>query len=279
MTWPFLKMHGLGNDFVVLDGREATLEVTPSRVRAIADRRLGVGCDQLVLLTPPTHGVDIGVSFHNADGGAVAACGNATRCVAALAMDERQAEAVTVGTPAGPVRCRRTEDGLVSADMGQPSLEWQAIPLSRQVDTLALPVVAEGLADPVAVNVGNPHMVFFVADAEAVELHRLGPLLEHHPLFPERTNVEVCHVDARDRLRMRVWERGAGITRACGTGACASAVAANRRNLCGRDVTVGLDGGDLTISLASDGHVWMTGPVATAFRGTLDPSILMLAEP
>ena len=272
-------MHGLGNDFVVLDGRDEALEVNPAQVRAIADRRLGVGCDQLVVLTPPTEEVDIGVSFYNADGGAVAACGNATRCVAALAMGERQTEAVTVGTPAGPVRCRRTEDGLVSADMGQPSLEWQRIPLSRQADTLALPIAAEGMSDPVAVTVGNPHMVFFVADAETIDLPRLGPLLEHHPLFPERANVEVCHVAAPDRLRMRVWERGAGITRACGTGACASAVAANRRNLCGREVTVGLDGGDLTISLASDGHVWMTGPVATAFHGFLDPSIVMLAEP
>ena len=279
MTWPFLKMHGLGNDFVVLDGRQRTLEISPERVRAIADRHVGVGCDQLAVLSQPTDGTDIAVSFHNADGGSVAACGNATRCVAFLAMEESRADEATVDTPAGPVRCRRTEDGLVSADMGKPSLDWRKIPLSRQADTMALPVVADGLSAPVAVNVGNPHMVFFVADAEAVDLPRLGPGLEHHPLFPERTNVEVCQVVEPDRLRIRVWERGAGITRACGTGACASAVAANRLGLCDRHITVALDGGELGISLTADNHVWMTGPVATAFHGVLDPSMLTGAGP
>ncbi len=267
-------MQGLGNDFVVLDGRETPIEPSPAQVRAIADRHRGVGCDQLAILRAPADSADIAVLFHNADGAAVGACGNATRCVAALAMDERRTAEATVATPSGPVHCRRTADGLISADMGLPSADWREIPLARAVDTLALPVDCDGLPAPVGVGVGNPHMVFFVENAEAVDLLRLGPVLEHHPLFPERTNVEMCQILTTDRLRMRVWERGAGITQACGTGACAAVVAANRRGLCGRRVTVALDGGDLDIAIADTGRVWMTGPVATAFQGVLDPSLL-----
>ncbi len=212
--------------------------------------------------------------IRNADGGEVEACGNATRCVAALIMAERGADTCTVETPAGLLVARSLGTARVAVDMGQARLDWREIPLAREMDTLHLDLAADGLADPVAVNMGNPHAVFFVEDPGAVDLARLGPRLEHDPLFPQRANIGVAQVSGTDRLRVRVWERGVGLTRACGTGACAAAVAAHRRGLTGREVEVTLDGGQLDLEWREDGHVVMTGPVATSFRGVLNGTLL-----
>lgn len=285
---PFLKMHGLGNDFVVIDRRSGPargLVLDARQIRRISDRRLGVGCDQFILIDPAegdplaAGGADAVMRIHNADGGEVEACGNATRCVGFLLMAETGLARATIATAAGHLLASgHTDDGgsgLITVDMGPARLDWQQIPLSGPADTLHLDGVSDGpLTDPVAVNVGNPHVVFFVDDAEAVDLERLGPPLEHHPAFPRRTNVEVVHLIGPDRIRMRVWERGVGITAACGTGACAAAIAAIRRGLTGRTVQVVLDGGLLSITWTDDNRVLMSGPVATSFEGTLDPSLL-----
>lgn len=272
---PFIKMHGLGNDFVVIDARAEPFPLDRDRARAITDRRTGVGCDQLIILEPPRDGrADVFMRIRNADGGEVEACGNATRCVAALVMAERQGAHCTVETLAGLLEADASGAGRIAVDMGEARLEWREIPLAREMDTLHLELSRGGLSDPVAVNIGNPHAVFFVEDAEAVALDTLGPDLEHDPLFPERANIGAAQVTGTDRLRLRVWERGVGITRACGTGACAAAVAAHRRGLTGRRVEVVLDGGPLSLEWRDDGHVIMTGPVATAFSGTLNGALL-----
>lgn len=256
----------------MLDRRGAAVEVTPGRVQAVADRRAGVGCDQLITIDPDaTHGV--AMAIWNADGSASATCGNAARCVADILMREAGSERVTFGSPAGPLTAwREPEHREVTVDMGPPRLDWRDIPLAEAVDTLHLPITAGPLAGPVAVSMGNPHMVFAVPDAEAVDLATLGPRLEHHPLYPDRANVEAVSLLGPDHLRMRVWERGAGITKACGSGACAAVVATARRGITGPEATVSLDGGDLHIRWRrdGDGHVEMTGPVATAFAGVLD---------
>ena len=271
---PFIKMHGLGNDFVVIDARERAFAPDAARVRALADRRAGVGCDQLILVEKPRSPLaDAFMRIRNADGGEVAACGNATRCVAELLMREKGGTHVVIETAAGLLDAEATTDGLIGVDMGRISFDWRDIPLAEPVDPLNLPVEAGPLRNGVAVNVGNPHAVFFVDNVERVPLEHVGPLIERHPLFPERTNVEAAEVRGRDRLRLRVWERGAGLTRACGTGACAAAVAAAKRGLTDRAVTVELDGGVLRIEWLRDDHVRMTGPVATAFTGLLDPSL------
>ncbi|MEO5372856.1 MAG: diaminopimelate epimerase [Alphaproteobacteria bacterium] len=267
-------MHGLGNDFVVFDGRAAPLAIGPTEARAVADRHTGVGCDQLVVMEPPhAPTADVFMTIRNADGGEVSACGNATRCVGALLMAETGRDRVIIETRAGLLDARRAEDGLVSVDMGPARLDWREIPLAVEMDTLHLHLGAGPLADPVGVSMGNPHAVFFVADAEAVDLARFGPPLEHDPLFPERANIEVVQVLGPARLRMRVWERGSGITRACGTGACAAVVAAARRGLAGRRAAVVLDGGTLTIDWRDDGRVLMTGPARVSFTGVLDEGI------
>ncbi|WP_096700094.1 diaminopimelate epimerase [Magnetospirillum sp. 15-1] len=279
-AWPFLKMHGLGNDFVVLDARARALDLTPERVRAIASRRTGVGCDQLVVMTQATDPcADATMLIYNADGSEVAACGNASRCVAWLLMKETGVDKVVFQTKAGLLDAESRGPHLVAVDMGPARLDWREIPLAEAVDTLHLGIFAGPLSDPVAVSMGNPHAVFFVDDAGAVDLAALGHGLELHAMFPERANVEVAQVltppDAEmGRIRMRVWERGAGITMACGTGACATLVAAARRGLSPRKAEIILDGGTLTIEWLRDGHVLMTGPVAVAFSGILDSSLL-----
>ena len=272
----FLKMHGLGNDFVVLDGRTRTLAIDAEAARRIADRHTGVGCDQLLILGPARNGAAAALTIRNADGGEVAACGNGARCVAALLMDESGRASVTIETAAGPIRAARRQDGLIEVDMGPARLGWREIPLAKEVaDTAHLPLSVGPLSAPVAVGMGNPHAVFFVPDAEAVDIARWGPQIERHPLFPERTNVEVCTVLSPDRIRMRVWERGAGVTRACGSGACAALVAAVRRGLADRRASLLLDGGRLEIQWReADGHVLMAGPVAVSFRGRLDAPFL-----
>lgn len=272
---PFVKMHGLGNDFIVFDAREHALALSAAQVRALADRKTGIGCDQLVVIGPPGDRLaDAFMTIRNADGSEVSACGNATRCVADLLMRESGKRHVIVQTRAGLLDCESAGAGQVAVDMGPARLDWRDIPLAEPCDTLHLPLELEALRDPVAVSVGNPHAVFFVPEVEEIELERLGPPLEHHALFPERANIEAVQVLDRRRLRMRVWERGVGITRACGTGACATLVAAVRRGLSDRTAEVLLDGGSLTIEWLADDHVMMTGPAATAFSGTVDPSLL-----
>lgn len=270
----FIKMHGLGNDFVVLDTRRGGTRPSAAQAAAIADRQRGVGCDQVVLIeAPATELADAGLIFLNADGSESAACGNGTRCVAALLMAETGADHVTIETGHGLLDCDAA-DGLVTVDMGLARTGWRDIPLAEERDTLHLGISEGPLDDPVGVGMGNPHMVFFVDDAEAVDLATLGPVLERRRLYPERANVQVVQVLDRNRIRQRTWERGSGITLASGSGACAGAVASARRNLTGRKVEVVMNGGALTIEWLESGHVLMTGPVATSFTGRLDESLL-----
>jgi diaminopimelate epimerase len=260
---PFIKMHGLGNDFLVLDARAAPIPaMTPRAARALADRRTGVGFDQLVLLEPSTSHA-FRMRIFNSDGSEVEACGNAARAVALL-----HGAPATIETGGGPITLAPVAGGA-TVDMGAPRFEWDAIPIAYAMDTARLPVGWEMLEGPVAVNVGNPHAIFFVADADAVPLDRLGPLIEHDPLFPARINVNVASLAGPDHLRLRVWERGAGLTRACGTGACATAVAAIRQGLVRSPVRVTLPGGDLVIAWEPGGSILMSGPAAESFRGTL----------
>lgn len=273
----FVKMHGLGNDFVIVDQRADARPLSARAIAAIGDRRTGVGCDQFITLGPGDAEADVTMGIANgADGEAVGACGNATRCVGHLLMAETGRDRVTIRTRAGLLHAwRDAATGMVTVDMGPARLAWDAIPLAEPRDTLHLDLSVGPLSDPVGVNMGNPHAVFFVDDADAVDLTALGPQVEHHPLFPERTNVEVVSVLGPDTLRMRVWERSAGITMACGTGACAVGVAAHRRGLTGRRTEIRLDGGPLVIEWReADGHVLMTGPVATVFSGALDPALI-----
>ncbi len=268
--FPFVKMHGAGNDFVMLDLRDGTAAPCARTAAQIADRRRGIGCDQLVLIVaPPTGLADFGLLFLNSDGSESGACGNGTRCAAALLMDETGSTEISFESAAGVLDCQRNGDGSVAVDMGRPALDWHEIPLSEDRDTLHLGIADGPLSDPVGVGMGNPHAVFFVDDAEAVPIAVIGPRLEHHRLFPERANIGVAQVKGRDRIRLRVWERGAGLTQACGSGACAAVVAAVRRGLTGRKVTVEVDGGELRIEWAGDDHVLMSGPAATSFRGVL----------
>lgn len=276
MELTFRKMHGLGNDFVVFDGRRNGLRLSPDQVCAIADRRTGVGCDQLIVLENwDAAEADVFMRIYNPDGSESGACGNATRCIASLLMIESGANHCRIRTLPGVLICRQTGDGLIEVDMGPARLDWLQIPLTAPCDTLRIPVGAGPLRDAVGVNMGNPHAVFVTDDMDAVPLAEIGPVLEHDPMFPERANIGVIQKLDGDRLRYRVWERGAGITRACGSGACAAGVAAVRLGLTGRRVAVELDGGSLTIEWREqDGHVLMTGPVATSFTGTLDPGLL-----
>jgi len=266
MRVPFVKMHGLGNDFIVLDARtDALPSMTRSLVSALADRFTGIGCDQLIVLEPSEH-ADLTMRIFNHDGGEVEACGNATRAVGLLL-----GKAARIETLGGLLMVDPAAGG-VSVDLPAPQLEWDAIPLAYAMDTFSLPVAWEQLDSPAAVNVGNPHVVFFVADCNAVVLDRLGPEIEHDPLFPERINVNVATVESRQRIRLRVWERGVGETRACGTGACATAVAAIRRGLVDHEVAVALPGGELQIAWAGQGPIRMTGPAAESFRGEFELS-------
>lgn len=275
MARRFLKMHGLGNDFVVLDARRDSFTVTPAQARAIADRRTGVGFDQLILLEPPrSPGADVYMRILNPDGSESGACGNATRCVASLVGHGAGRPDVVVETRAGLLASTLHRDRTVTVDMGPARLDWRDVPLARAMDTASVDLDAGALGTACCLSMGNPHAVFFVADVAGVDLAAVGPGLETHPLFPERCNIEIAQVLAPDLILMRVWERGAGITRACGSGACATLVAAARRGLTGRAATVRLDGGDLHIEWRADGRVSMTGPVATSFTGELSDTLL-----
>ena len=272
---PFLKMHGLGNDFVILDGRAPGLDLSLERRRAIADRRLGVGCDQLIVLEPPTdRDADVFMRIYNPDGGEAGACGNATRCVASLVMDERKADQVTVQTISGLLESEKAGIGanglpVISVDMGPARLDWREIPVAAACDTNHMPIGLGPLQDPVGTNMGNPHATFFVDDLASIPLAELGPKLEHDRFFPERANIGVAQMVGENRLKLRVWERGAGLTLACGSGACAAGVAAARRGLAGRKVEVIVEHGTLGIEWMRDGNVLMTGGIALAYKGEL----------
>jgi diaminopimelate epimerase len=257
----FHKMHGLGNDFVIFDARNEPLEMDEARARAIADRRTGVGCDQLILLEPSDR-ADLRMRIFNADGSEVGACGNAARCVASLEGGQ-----ISIETKGGIISGSAGGDEA-TVDMGQPRFGWDEIPLAYPMDTAAMPVGWEDLQNPFAVNVGNPHVVFFVGDADAVELDRLGPQIENDPLFPERVNVNAASVE-HGAIRLRVWERGAGLTLACGTGACATAVAAISRKITSSPVEIRLPGGHLNIDWQPGGSIRMRGGAAHSFTGEI----------
>ena len=263
---PFMKMHGLGNDFVVIDARYGDDPVTPALARALGDRNRGVGFDQLAVILP-AQGADFRIKFWNSDGTEAGACGNATRCVSDYMMAQMGVNEVTLITQRGQLSAVRRADGMVSVNMGAPILDAPLIPVNG--DPMALPLAG----DPVAVGMGNPHCVFFVEDAETVDVAGWGAQVEHDPLFPDATNVEFASLTGPDHLRMRVWERGTGITLACGSGTCATAVAAHLRGLTGRKVVVDVDGGTLEIDWREDG-VWMTGATAHVFSGHLTPTFL-----
>ena len=266
MRVPFIKMHGLGNDFVVLDARVDMVPAMDNALAAaLADRKTGIGCDQLILLEPSDK-ADLRMRIFNADGGEVESCGNAARAIGLLHGGPAQIETL------GGVIATTPADAGIAVDMGEPRFGWDEIPLAYAMDTMAMPVAWDGLENPSGVNVGNPHAIFFVADTGTADLARLGPLIEHDPLFPQRVNVNVATVTARDAIRLRVWERSVGETRACGTGACATAIAAMRRGLCDRRVTVTLTGGPLVIEWNAAGRIIMTGGAAESFRGTFDPA-------
>lgn len=265
---PFVKMHGLGNDFVIVDDRDGMHALDQVTRAAMADRRRGIGCDQLLVLGKPTNGAgDVFMRVYNPDGGEVEACGNGTRCVADLVMREGGKDALGVETVAGILASTRNPDGTVSVDMGEPRLDWNQIPLAREMDTLSVDMMYLPYSDPVAVNMGNPHIVFFVDDVEAVPLEECGPVLENDPMLPQRGNIEFVEKKKDGSLRMRVWERSAGITQACGSGACAVVVAATRRGIVDRKARIHLDGGSLDLEWRDDNHVIMTGPTAFSFRG------------
>ena len=264
MRISFTKMHGLGNDFVVLDAREAPLPaLSAEAVRALADRTRGIGCDQLIVLEDDAQAT-VRMRIYNADGGEVEACGNASRAIGLLL-----GQPASIATAGGMITTT-PEAGGIAVDMGEPRFEWDTIPLAYPMDTAAMPVGWDMLEQPLAVNVGNPHVVFFVEDCDAVPLGELGPQIETDPLFPDRINVNVGTVVDRQTIRLRVWERGVGLTRACGTGACATAVSAMRRGLVEREVTVHLPGGPLTIRWGKDNRITMTGPATEAFRGSFE---------
>ena len=283
-THSFRKMNGLGNDFVVIDRRTDGLALPADTVRAIADRATGIGCDQLIALDPSSE-ADVFMRIWNADGGEVAACGNAARCVAAVVATELGRPTVTIETEDQVLGAYAGADGAVTIDMGEPRLRWDEIPLAEEfrdtsgIELQAGPIDAPVMHTPGVVSMGNPHAIFFVDDVDVIELDLIGSMLEHHPLFPERANISIAQVLSPAHLLLRTWERGVGLTRACGTAACASAVAAVRRGLTDRKVTVTLPGGDLAIEWREDdGHVLMTGPYALDFEGTLPGEVFDTGE-
>lgn len=280
-TVPFLKMNGLGNDFVVVDARESGRHFSADAVRRISDRATGIGADQFIVLErPKANGADVFMRIYNADGGEIDACGNASRCIAALVAEEAGRNAVTLETNAG-LLAAEVRGGVVTVDMGKPRFAWDQIPLAEAfADTTGIelqigPIDAPILHTPSVVNVGNPHAIFWVDDVERYDLGRFGPLLENHPIFPERANISLARVISPSRIKVRVWERGAGLTRACGTAACAVAVAAARKKLSGRKVTIELPGGPLDLEWReSDDHILMTGTWSLDGEGVLPAELV-----
>jgi len=276
---PFRKMNGLGNDFVVLDARARDLPLTTLAIQRIADRKTGIGCDTVVVLEPSKRAAAM-MRFYNADGSESSACGNASRCIAWLVKQESGVADPLLETKAGMLKAKVHADGTVTVDMGEPKFRWDEIPLSepfhdtKKIELQIGPIDKPILHSPSVVNVGNPHCIFWVDDVNAYKLDRFGPILENHPRFPERANISLAQITSPTSMILRVWERGIGLTQACGTGACAATVCAARKNLTGRAVTVTLPGGDLHVDWRSDDHMWMTGPAQLDFEGTLDPALL-----
>ena len=268
----FQKMHGLGNDFVIVDARAHAVDLTPDAIRRIADRHTGVGCDQFIRMEPSRKG-DVFMRIWNPDGSQAQACGNATRCVARLLMDETGSDRVVVETVAGLLASNDLGDG-VCVDMGEAKTGWRDIPLAHDIDTVAVDLGGCAPSNAVCVNMGNPHAVLFVEDCNALDLEQIGRTLEHHPMFPERANISLCTVETPERIRMRVWERGVGATLACGSAACAVVVAGVRRGLTERRIVAALPGGDLDMTWREDGHVLMAGPTAHAYDGTLSRGLV-----
>lgn len=279
---PFIKMNGLGNDFVVIDSRATPIRLKEHEIARIGDRATGIGFDQMITLEGSPAGADVFMRIDNADGGEVSACGNATRCIGWLLMQEKGKDKAVIETRAGLLYASDAgEPELVTVDMGTPKFRWNEIPLAEPFhDTRAIelqigPIDAPILHSPSVVSMGNPHAIFWVDDVEAYDLERIGPLLENHPIFPERANISLAHVVDRETINLKVWERGVGLTRACGTAACAVGVAAARTKRTGRLTRISLPGGVLTINWrAEDDHVMMTGPVETEFRGVIDRTTL-----
>ncbi len=276
---PFRKMNGLGNDFVVLDARQQKIPLSPAAVQRIADRRSGIGCDTVVVLEPSTR-AELMMRFYNSDGSESSACGNASRCIAWLINDENGNTQPLLETKAGVLKTTVHKDGSVTVDMGKPKFRWDEIPLSepfhdtKQIELQLGPIDKPILHSPSVVNVGNPHCIFWVEDVNAHQLDRFGSILEHHPRFPERANISLAQITSPATLKLRVWERGIGLTQACGTGACAATVCAARKGLTDRAVTVTLPGGDLHVDWRADDHMWMTGPAQLDFIGNLEPAML-----
>jgi diaminopimelate epimerase len=264
----FTKMHGLGNDFIIVDTRHGERAPAPLQIMGLSDRRTGIGCDQFILIEKSKK-ADAFMRIYNPDGSEAQSCGNATRCVASVLMQEARANKIFIETLGGILECRQASGGRVSVDMGAPKFGWKEIPLAKDVDTMNLPL-AGGQANAVAVNMGNPHAVLFMKGVDALDIQKLGPPLEKDPLFPEKANIEFVEVKSESELRMRVWERGAGETMACGSGACAAVVAAAKKGFTGRKVRVVLDGGELDFEWReSDDHILMTGPVSYVFDGAI----------
>lgn len=273
MRTPFRKMHGAGNDFVILDARQTPLPITEAGARWLADRNRGVGADQIIRLEPAPDG-DVFMRILNPDGSEAGACGNATRCVARLLFEETGRDTGVIQTISGLLPARVSAPGLIEIDMGPARLGWRDVPLAREMDTLHLDLSEGPVSDPAACSMGNPHATFFVADPWALPLERIGPVLERAAIFPDRANVGFAQVVSPGHIVLRVWERGAGLTLACGSGACATLVNAHRRGLTGRRAAVELPGGTLTITWREDGHVLMEGPTAVSFTGELDAALL-----
>jgi diaminopimelate epimerase len=271
----YFKMNGCGNDFVILDARAGgALALSPAQARAIADRKTGIGCDQVIAIERSSRG-DAFMRIWNAGGGEVDACGNAARCVAWLLMEQSGADALSIETSADVLHAVRAGPQRICVDMGAPRLSWDEIPLARVMDTARLDFTPAGLGPPGAVNMGNPHVAFFVGEAELALAESLGPAIEIDPLFPERVNVGFAHVCSPEHIRLRVWERGVGVTKACGTGACAALVAAHRQGRCGRKAEILVDGGSLEVEWrGSDDRVLMSGPVELEDVGQLPVAAL-----
>jgi len=281
---PFRKMNGLGNDFVVLDARTRPIPMNEAIARAISNRETGIGCDQLITIETEAT-ADAFMRIRNSNGGEVEACGNATRCIGDILMTEAGSSSVTIKTNAGILTCRRTTDpGIIVADMGRPRLRWDQIPIAEEMDTRCIelqigPIDNPILHSPSVVNVGNPHCIFWVDDVAAYDLENIGPMLEHHPMFPERANISLANVTSREDIVLKVWERGVGLTRACGSAACAALVAAARKDLTKRKATIHLPGGPLTIEWREeDSHILMSGPFEYEFDGTLPLDLFELQE-
>lgn len=268
----FFKMHGLGNDFVIFDARKEHMKLKQNTIKYISNRETGVGCDQIAIINPPkSKDTDCFMLIYNADGSEVGACGNVTRCVASLLIKDLNKDKVSIETIEDILICTKSDNDNITVDMGIPRTKWNEIPLSKEVDTLNLNISKDNVNNPIAVNVGNPHCVFIVENIDDINIEKLGSYFENHELFPKRTNVEFIKIIDKSTIRMKVWERGTGITKACGTGACASFVAANRKGLVDDKAKIILDGGELEISINNEtGHIFMTGSATYVFKGDIE---------